>query len=232
MSLNDYATAIIKPPHIVFNKEQYERDLRDGLISIPRNVYTNNSPYLPSELKTVHGASSINVTNAAGKKKVVIAITIANNFPPAYIQKCFDVFCTVYGFAQRTIEVINLKSRDSYGNPQIETQVMNQSLIDAINTYVNINGTNLGSITPNNRASLNSISYFEFTSTPSNNSITEWLGEMILNFWAIAMNPNAHLRVINSNDATNIGLSNAVIYASTDSNFTNNPYGTTDYVNM
>jgi hypothetical protein len=65
-------TTIINPPHIVFNKEQYERDLNNGLISIPRSI--NNSPYLPSELKAVHGASSINVTNDTGKKKVVIAI--------------------------------------------------------------------------------------------------------------------------------------------------------------
>lgn len=55
---------------------------------------------------------------------------------------------------------------------------------------------------------------------------------MILNFWAIAMNPNAHLRVINAASAYANELANAVIYASIDSNFTNNPYGTTDYVNM
>lgn len=158
MSIHDFSNAIINPPHIVFDKEQYERDVRDGLISVPRNI--NNSPYLPSELKAVHGASSVNVTNAAGKKKVVIAITIANNFPPAYIQKCFDVFCTVYGFEQRTIEVINLNSMNGFGNPSVTSQVSNQSLINDINTYVSANGTNLSSITPNNRASLNSISYF------------------------------------------------------------------------
>ena len=129
-------TTIINPPHIVFNKEQYERDLNNGLISIPRSI--NNSPYLPSELKAVHGASSINVTNDTGKKKVVIAITIANNFPPAYIQTCFDVFCKLYGFTLRTIEVINLKPLEQYGNPQISTVVQNQSLIDQINNYQRI----------------------------------------------------------------------------------------------
>ena len=222
-SLTDYLSAEVIPPHIVFNPDQSERS---------RNI--NNSPYLPSELKTVHGASTINMTNDAGKKKVVIAITVANNFPPDYIQKCFDVFCTVYGFALRTIEVINLNALNpgQYGNPTVASQVSNQELIDTINTYVNANGTNLSSVTPNNRTNLNSIPFFGFTSTAANNAKVSWLGELILNFWAIAMNPNAHLRVINAASAYSNELANSVIYASTDSNFASNPYGTTDYVNM
>ena len=95
-------TIKFKPPHIVFDEAQYDRDVMDGLISIPRNV--NNSPYLPSELRQVHGASSLNVTNDAGKKKVVIAITIAHNWPATYVQNCFNAFCTVYGFEQRKVE--------------------------------------------------------------------------------------------------------------------------------
>ena len=79
MSFNRYSTTtMIKPPHIVFDKEQYDRDVRDGLISIPRNLNNNNSPYLPSELKAVHNATELNVVPLAGKKKVVIAITIAS----------------------------------------------------------------------------------------------------------------------------------------------------------
>ena len=61
-------TQEIKAPHIVFDQEQYDRDVRDGLISIPRNI--NNKPYLPSELKAVHGASDLNVVPLAGKKKL------------------------------------------------------------------------------------------------------------------------------------------------------------------
>ena len=57
-----------KAPHIVFDQAQYDRDVRDGLISIPRNI--NNKPYLPSELKAVHGASDLNVVPLAGKKKL------------------------------------------------------------------------------------------------------------------------------------------------------------------
>ena len=109
-------TREIKPPHIVFNQAQHDRDVRDGLISISRNI--NNSPYLPSELKAVHNATELNVLPLAGKKKVVIAITIAHNWPAAYVQNCFNAFCTVYGFEQREIEVINLAPLvDANGNP-------------------------------------------------------------------------------------------------------------------
>ena len=99
-------TQKIKAPHIVFDKEQHDRDVRDGLISVPRNI--NNSPYLPSELKAVHNASGLNVEPSAGKKRVVIAITIAHNWPADYVQNCFNAFCIVYGVAYREIEVINL----------------------------------------------------------------------------------------------------------------------------
>ena len=109
-------TCEIKPPHIVFDQAQHDRDVRDGLISVSRNI--NNSPYLPSELKAVHNAADLNVLPLAGKKKVVIAITIAHNWPADYLQNCFNAFCTVYGFAQREIEVINLATLlNQDGNP-------------------------------------------------------------------------------------------------------------------
>ena len=107
MPFNSYLTTLIKPPNVVFDQEQYEDDLRHGRISIPRNVNNNNTPYLPSELKAVHGASSLNTMNAAGKKKVVIATTIANNFPPDYIQKCFNTFSDVNGLTAVTEKFVN-----------------------------------------------------------------------------------------------------------------------------
>jgi len=240
--LHAYLNAIkFKPPHVVFNEAQYDRDVRDGLISIPRNVNNNNSPYLPSELRQVHGASSLNVTNDVGKKKVVIAITIAHNWPATYVQNCFNAFCTVYGFAQREIEVINLApfvdvSGNSYfGNPSVASAAqasVNQGLINGLSNYITTNGSNLSGVSPNNRDSIKSInSIYDYTSgsVEGDEKLFGWLGEMILNFWAIAMNPNAHFRIINAHE---FELVNSVIYASTDSNFTTNPHGTTDYVNM
>lgn len=238
-------TIKFKPPHIVFDQAQYDRDVSNGLISIPRNL--NNSPYLPSELRQVHGASSLNVTNDVGKKKVVIAITIAHNWPATYVQNCFNAFCNVYGFAQREIEVINLAplvdASEIFGNPSVASSAqasVNQGLVNGLSNYINTHGSNLSGVIPNNRASIDSISNI-YNDTPiDNNNYTSgsvegdeklfgWLGEMILNFWAIAMNPNAHFRIINAHE---FQLANSVIYASTDSNFTTNPYGTTDYVNM
>jgi hypothetical protein len=230
-------TIKIKPPHIVFDQAQYDRDVRDGLISIPRNI--NNSPYLPSELKAVHGASSLNVTNDSGKKKVVIAITIAHNWPATYVQNCFNAFCTVYGFAQREIEVINLapfvSASEIHGNPSVASAAqasVNQGLINGLSNYITTNGSNLSGVSPNNRTSINSINpIYDYTSgsVEGDDKLFGWLGEMILNFWAIAMNPNAHFRIINAHESQ---LANSVIYASTDSNFQNNIYGTTDYINM
>lgn len=241
-AMHAYLNAIkFKPPHIVFNEAQYNRDVRDGLIFIPRNL--NNSPYLPSELRQVHGASALNVTNDVGKKKVVIAITIAHNWPATYVQNCFNAFCTVYGFAQRDIEVINLApfvdvSGNSYfGNPSVASAAqasVNQGLINGLSTYITNNGSNLSGVTPNNRTSISSINpidNYDYTSgsVEGDEKLFGWLGEMILNFWAIAMNPNAHFRIINAHE---FELVNSVIYASTDSNFATNPHGTTDYVNM
>ena len=242
-------TIKIKPPHIVFDQAQYDRDVRDGLISIPRNI--NNSPYLPSELKAVHSASSLNVTNDSGKKKVVIAITIAHNWPATYVQNCFNAFCTVYGFAQRDIEVINLGplvdangnpvldeyGYPAFGNPSVASAAqasVNQGLINGLSNYITNNGSNLNDVTPNDRSSISSINpidNYDYTSgsVEGDDKLFGWLGEMILNFWAIAMNPNAHFRIINAHEYE---LSNSVIYASTDSNFATNPHGTTDYVNM
>ena len=240
--LDDFYNSVeMKPPHIVFDQEQYDRDLADGLITASRNL--DKSPYLPSELKAAHGAATVNVAPTTGKKKVVIAITIAHNWPAAYIQKCFNAFCTVYGISPvPSMEVINLgpltsNGTSSLGNPPVSTTeqaAVNQSIIDAINTYINTsaNGTLLNSVTgvtTANRNVLNTIASFGYT---GNADKIGWLGEMILNFWAIAMNPNAHFRIINANSASGWDLSNAVVYASTASNFASNQYGTTDYVNM
>jgi hypothetical protein len=111
---------------------------------------------------------------------------------------------------------------------------VNQGLIDGLSTYITTNGSNLNGVTPNDRTSIRSINPIDNNNYTSgtdegDEKLFGWLGEMILNFWAIAMNPNAHFRIINANE---FDLVNSVIYASTDSNFTTNPHGTTDYVNM
>lgn len=226
-------TVEIKPPYIVFDQEQYDRDVADGLIVVSRNV--NNSPYLASELKAAHGAATINELAVSGKPKVVITTTIAYNWSPAYIQTCADAYCYAYGLGQRTIEVINLDANGQrVTNP---TPADTQPVLDAINTWFASNGTLKSGVTVNNRASLNAISSLPTTlpglTTNEHKAMFGWLGELILNFWAIGMNPNANFRVVCSNHAMAGSLNQSVVYASTDSNFPiSSTFGPTHYVNM
>jgi hypothetical protein len=226
------STVEIKPPHIVFDQEQYDRDVADGLIEVSRNI--NNSPYLASELKAAHGAASINTVADSGKPKVVITTTIANNWSPAYIQQCADAYCHAYGLTLRPIEVINLD--DSGNKVNDPNPAATQAVLNAINASVTASGTLKSAVTANNRASLTGI--FTLPNSLSSLSIDDannlgWLGELILNFWAIGMNPNANFRVVCSNSATSGSLNQSVVYASTDSNFPiASTFGPTHYVNM
>jgi len=225
-------TVEIKPPHIVFDQEKYDRDVADGLITVSRNI--NNRPYLASELKAAHGAASINVVADSGKPKVVITTTIAYNWSPAYIQKCADAYCHAYGLPLRPIEVFNLDAngvRTADPNP-----ASTQAVITAIDNWLATNGTLKSGVTVNDRASLNGITTLPNTLpglTTEQNNMFGWLGELILNFWAIGMNPNANFRVVCSHDAFSASLNQSVVYASTDSNFPiASTFGPTHYVNM
>lgn len=61
---------------------------------------------------------------------------------------------------------------------------------------------------------------------------TGWQIEECLDVqWSYAMNPNAHIRVIESLDDSN-SMFDAVSYASNPNNFTTNPYGITDIISM
>ena len=234
------STVEYKPPHINFDQEQYERDIEAGLIPLSRNA--NNHPYFPAELKAAHNATTLNVLPAAGKKRVVIATTVAYNWPAAYIERCFAAFCETYDLWQTTtpartirptIEVINLASYapGGHGNPPISTNPnANQNIINALDAQINgaTNGAAVAHITT--RAGLLAIPTLNDSTHTDSKYL--WLGELLLNFWAIAMNPNAHFRVICGHSAIGYDLDNTVVYASTDSNFASNPYGTTDYVNM
>ena len=238
------STVEYKPPHMKFDQEQYERDVEAGLIPLSRN--TNNRPYFPEELKAAHNAATLNVLPAAGKKRVVIATTIAYNWPAAYIERCFAAFCETYDLWQTTtpanttrptIEVINLGplGQPGHGNPPLSTNPnANQNIVNALDAQINgttngvANGAAVAHITT--RAGLLAIP--ELNESSQTDAKYPWLSELLLNFWAIAMNPNAHFRVVCGASAAVYDIDNAVVYASTDSNFVNNPYGTTDYVNM
>ena len=238
------STVEYKPPHINFDQEQYERDIEAGLIPLSRNA--NNNLYFPAELKAAHNATTLNVLPAAGKKRVVIATTIAYNWPAAYIERCFEAFCVTYDLWQTTtpatrptIEVINLASYapGGHGNPPLSTNTeanANQNIINALDAQINgaTNGVAHGAAVAHITTRDGLLAIPTLNNSTHTDARYSWLGELLLNFWAIAMNPNAHFRVVCGHSAIGYDLNNTVVYASTDSNFASNPYGTTDYVNM
>ena len=228
------------PPHRAFDPDEYERRTRDRANTLVPNL----APYSPSDIKAAHEATALNVSPAAGKKRVTIAIVIAYNWPVDYIQSCFDAMCRVYGLASRPLEIINLNRVGTILTGETETKALApvNAMIASLKTYIGRNNSST-SATPiaeigafNKTDALNE--YYTSTPTPTSSarslarSQMNWLEELILDLWAFAMNPNAHIRIIGSYSAIISVMLNAVKYASTDSNFATNPYGTTDMVTM
>jgi succinate dehydrogenase/fumarate reductase cytochrome b subunit len=227
------------PPHHTFDPEEYERRTRDraNTFDVP-----NRAPYSPRDIKAAHEATALNVSPAAGKKRVTIAIVIAYNWPVDYIQSCLDAMCRVYGLASRPLEMINLNLvGEKYATSEIETAALApvNAMIASLKTYIGRNNSST-SATPsaelNKTDALNE--YYASTPTPTSSerftarSQLNWLEELILDLWAFSMNPNAHIRIIGAYTNSISVMLNAVKYASTDSNFAANPYGTTDLVTM
>lgn len=230
------------PPHHVFDPDEYARRPR---VRANTNGVLNRAPYSPSDIKAAHEATALNVSPAAGKKRVTIAIVIAYNWPVDYIQSCFDAMCRVYGLASRPLEIINLNLVGiKHATSAIETEALApvNAMIASLKTYIGRNNSST-SATPiaeigtfNKTDALNV--YNTSTPTPASSDISlatsqlNWMLELLLDLWAFAMNPNAHIRIIGAFNKSISGMLSAVKYASTDSNFATNPYGTTDLVTM
>jgi hypothetical protein len=218
-------------PLVVFDPEQYERDLSAGLIELARANpgVENKAPYKPSDIQAAHKA--VNIPPGTGKKRVNITITIAYSWPHDYVQSCFDALCRVYGLISRPIEMIYLNA-----DGKKCTSAEEITLLNSINTNV---------IAPlkNYIAGLSSTSQTSIPSIVNYNAANSgvaagyqdqlgWLGELLLDLWAFAMNPNANIRVVCAFNTSMSNMFAGVAYASDDANFENNPNGTTDVVNM
>ena len=230
------------PPHHTFDPDEYARRTRDRANT---NGVLNRAPYSPSDIKAAHTATALSAAPAVDKKRVVIAIVIAFNWPVDYIQSCFNAMCRVYGLASRPLEIINLNLvGQKHATSEIETKALApvNAMIAALKTYIGRNNSST-SATPsaeigefNKTDALNE--YYASTPTPSSSdrfiarSQLNWLEELVLDLWAFAMNPNAHIRIIGAFNTSISVMLNAVKYASTDSNFATNSYGTTDLVTM
>jgi len=230
------------PPHHTFDPDEYATRTRDRANT---NGVLNRAPYSPSDIKAAHTATNLSAAPAVDKKRVVIAIVIAYNWPVDYIQSCFNAMCRVYGLASRPLEIINLNLLGLlHATSQSETDALSpvNAMIASLKTYIGRNNSST-SATPiaeigafNKTDALNE--YYTSTPRPSSSdrfiarSQLNWLEELVLDLWAFAMNPNAHIRIIGSYTNSMSAMLNAVKYASTDSNFATNPYGTTDMVTM
>lgn len=223
--------SVARPPCVVFDPEQYERDLSAGLIELSRANpgVANKGPYSPSDIKAAHGAATVNILPVAGKKNVNIAITIAYPWPVDYVQSCFDAMCRVYNLTSKPIEMIYLNDVISGGQAYAAEQALsdiNTNVINPLKTYIGNSASNSSNI-------LASSSWYSAASagvaTPYQDKLG-WLGELLLDLWSYAMNPNAKIRIICAYDSTMSNMINTLKYASIDSNFAANDG--CDFVNM
>uniref|UniRef100_A0A6C0M1F6 Peptidase S53 domain-containing protein n=1 Tax=viral metagenome TaxID=1070528 RepID=A0A6C0M1F6_9ZZZZ len=239
------------PPHHEFDPREYAARYQDRANT---NNILNRAPYSPADIKAAHDATATNIAPALNKKRVTIAIVIAYNWPADYIQSCFDAMCRAYGLVSRQLEVINL---NVLGNKYIKSSdeasalIKVNAMISAVKTYVgsdnsSTTATPVTEITYFNKVdalkkiaeilpTLIPITTLPITSSSAYSlakSQLNWMEELLLDLWAFAMNPNANIRIIGAtNSIVNIMLT-AVMYASTDSNFIDSPYGATNLVTM
>jgi len=222
------------PPRVVFDPEQYARDLNEGLNELSRSNpgVTNKAPYSPNDLKAAHNAANINVQPNSDKRSVNIAITIAYNWPADYIQSCFDAMCRVYkpSLTSKKIEVIHLNENGDKASPEEEAAALaqiNATVITPVKAYVSSGSTSTTILD----STLNTDVFNASKSRVSDENLEKlkWLGELLLDLWAFAMNPYANISVICGYDSSITSMFFTIMYASDNANFANNPI---DMVNM
>jgi len=218
-------------PLVVFDPEQYERDLSAGLIELARANpgVANKAPYKPSDIQAAHKA--VNIPPGTGKKRVNITITIAYSWPHDYVQSCLDAICRVYDIPSRQIEMIYLNADGNKCTSNEESVLLNNINTNVITPLKNyISGMSSTSTTP----IANIANYNDANSGVATEYQDQlgWLGELLLDLWAFAMNPNANIRVVCAFNTSMSNMLKGVAYASADANFFDNPNGTTDVVNM
>ena len=233
-------------PDIIFN-HNYKADMlsdvfRHPVVTIPRTrdstpVYT----YTPQDLRAAY--KSTPVTPSDGKKTVVITIVMAYAFPATLLQSSLDAFCKLNDIPTTTLELIPIPTPIN----QSEQNALIGIFADIIMNYVNSTNSNGNNFNPTTFESDYIIPCVEFLienvnpqqqQTEGSLLVQSFLGmldaleETLLDIqWSHAMNPNAHIRVVQSS-GMNSTLFDAVNYASDPDNFTNNQWGPTDVISM
>ena len=207
-------------------------------VNAPR-VY-QYAPYTPLGVRRAYKSSP--VAPLYGKKTVVITIVIAFPFPATFLQASLDAFCQVYNIPTTTLEVIPMKVDPFF-----------QTVSSLIMNYVNGGGQHNGSVPYFNLNTFMDAYVVPWSDSwvananppvPSGdvtivkdglklmiaNSLTVLMETLLDIQWSHAMNPNAHIRVVQSPNMNT--LYDGVKYASDPANFANNQWGPTDIISM
>jgi subtilase family serine protease len=229
-----------------FRFHNYKADMlsdvfRHPVVTIPRTrdstpVYT----YTPQDLRAAY--KSTPVAPSDRKKTVVIAIVMAYAFPATLLQSSLDAFCKLNDIPTTTLELIPINQVN-----QNEQNALIGIFADLIMSYVNStnsNGNNFNPTTFESDYIIPCVEYLIENVNPAQQQaegsflVQSFLGmldaleETLLDIqWSHAMNPNAHIRVVQSS-GMNSTLFDAVKYASDPANFANNQWGPTDVISM
>jgi subtilase family serine protease len=194
------------------------------------------APYTPQDVRLAY--KSTPVASLYGKKTVVVTIAIAFAFPASLLQSSLDAFCQLNNIPTTTLEVIPFGEGPVFDGYAALCKVLS----DLLMTYINA---------PNNNGTEFNLDIFlsdyvvpwiiANISAPDRgvilfvcNSAMGALMETVLDTqWSHAMNPNAHIRVVQAIRLAPLnGMFDAVKYASDPANFANNPWGPTDIISM
>ena len=203
-------------------------------VNTPR-VY-QYAPYTPFDVRRAYKSSP--VAPLYGKKTVVITIAIACAFSATLLQASLDAFCQVHNIPTTTLEVIPMASIQFY--QMMSSLIMNYvngggqltsfNIFTFLDAYVGpwINSYVAAVIPPVPSGEVNQYKAAILLLFEMNfNTLIETLLDIQ---WSHAMNPNAHIRVVQSADMN--ALYDGVKYASDPANFANNQWGPTDIISM
>ena len=179
---------------------------------IHEKSYPNDKMYSPYELRRAYHSTP--VVPLKDKRKVVVTIAIASPVSAEFLQECLDGFCRVYELPLTTLEVVPMPNIS-----QLSIDFYNNFVTEPLKGY--LNSESYKSSNMFNEADF--VAYFKSTILSDYDSTTV-LGGMIddmligimhglfLNLvetlldtqWSYAMNPHAHIRVVQSESMNNI----------------------------
>ena len=179
---------------------------------IHERSYPNDKMYSPYELRRAY--QSTPVVPLKDKRKVVITIAIASPVSAEFLQECLDGFCRAYDLPLTTLEVVPMPTIS-----QLSIDFFNNFVTEPLKGY--LNSESYKSSNMFNEADF--VAYFKTDILSDYDSTTvlggliddmlvammhglfENLTETLIDIqWSYAMNPHAHIRVVQSESMNTI----------------------------